>query len=331
MNLIVYDFDGTIYDGDSSIDFYKFCFSKKKSICKYWFKQLLFLGLYLIGIKNKTEMKEVFFSFLKSFENPEGVVEEFWEKHQNKIKEWYRGKDHKKDVVLSASPEFLLKKGLEPYKVKEVIGSVVDIKTGKFLEKNCHGKEKVKRFYQKYPDGTVEEMYTDSLVDLPMIEIAKKGFMVEKNTIINYQDYHLTKKQKLKQTFLTPKFFRFVFVGCLNTFNGVLCSYLYSLVIKNATVAFIVGYLTSLFVSYFLNSYITFHDRNLGIKKFITFCISYIPNFLIQLICVFIFIDLLHFYKVIAYVVAALIGIPITFLALSFFTFKKKLESVNGR
>lgn len=30
MRVIAYDFDGTIYDGDSSIDFYKFCIKKKR-------------------------------------------------------------------------------------------------------------------------------------------------------------------------------------------------------------------------------------------------------------------------------------------------------------
>ena len=37
MKIVAYDFDGTIYDGDSSVDFYKFCFKKKKSISKYLF------------------------------------------------------------------------------------------------------------------------------------------------------------------------------------------------------------------------------------------------------------------------------------------------------
>ena len=40
MKIVAYDFDGTIYDGDSSVDFYKFCFKKKKSISKYWIKML---------------------------------------------------------------------------------------------------------------------------------------------------------------------------------------------------------------------------------------------------------------------------------------------------
>ena len=32
MKLSVYDFDGTIYDGDSTLDFIKFLIKKKKSI-----------------------------------------------------------------------------------------------------------------------------------------------------------------------------------------------------------------------------------------------------------------------------------------------------------
>lgn len=287
-------------------------------------KQLWFFGLYILGIKSKTEMKEVFFCFLKDFDNQEELVDEFWRTHYSKMKNWYLEKNHSKDIIISASPEFLLKIPCQKLKVKDLIASTVDIETGKFLSKNCHGEEKVKRIMEKYPKIEVEEMYTDSSVDLPMIKLSKKGFKVKKNTIVPYYEYKETKIEKLKHTFLTPKFMRFVFVGCLNTFNGVLFSFLYSLFIRNATLAFVVGYITSLTISYLLNSFITFHDKQLTVSKFIKFCISYIPNFIIQLICVYIIIDLLHLYKLIAYIIAAIIGIPITYLALLLFPFKEK-------
>lgn len=324
IKIIAYDFDGTIYDGDSSVDFYKFCFGKKKSICKYWIKQLWFFGLYILGLKTKTEMKEVFFSFLKEFDNIEQVVQEFWETHDKKIKKWYLDKNHANDIIISASPEFLLAIPCQKLKVKNCIASLVDEKSGKFQSPNCHGQEKVKRLQEKYENVTVLEMYTDSSADLPMIEIAEKGFKVKKDEIIPYYQYQETLFEKIKHTFFTPKFIRFVFVGCLNTVNGVLFSFLYSLLITNATLAFIIGYITSLTISYLLNSYITFHDKQLTLKKFIKFCISYIPNFIIQLTCVFIIIDILHFYKLIAYIVAAIIGIPITYIALLLFPFKEK-------
>ena len=321
MKIVAYDFDGTIYDGDSSVDFYKFCFKKK-----YWIKMLWYFSLYILGIKTKTEMKEVLFCFLQDFDDIDKLLEEFWNIHYSKIKKWYLEKKHTNDVIISASPEFLLEIPCEKLKVKDLIASKVDKKNGKFLKENCYGKAKVKRMEEKYPKIIVEEMYTDSISDFPMIERSKKGFMVKKNKIISYSDYKETKIEKIKHTFFTPKFIRFVFVGCLNTFNGVLFSFLYSLFIKNPTVAFIVGYITSLTISYLLNSYITFHDKNLTLEKFIKFCISYIPNFIIQLICVFIIIDILHLYKLIAYILAAIIGIPITYLALLLFPFKEKKE-----
>lgn len=324
MKVVAYDFDGTIYDGDSSVDFYKFCFKKKKSICKYWLKQLWYFLLYILDIKTKTEMKETIFCFLKDFNNQEQLVIEFWTTYNKKIKQWYLNKEHLNDIIISASPEFLLKVPCQNLKVKDLIASEVDIKTGKFLSFNCHGEEKVRRLKEKYPNIAVEEMYTDSHVDLPMIELSNQGFKVKKNQIIPYYDYKETTFEKIKHTFFTPKFIRFVFVGCLNTFNGVLFSFLYSLIIENPTLAFVVGYITSLTISYLLNSYITFHDKELTISKFIKFCISYIPNFVIQLICVYIIIDVLHWYKLIAYIFAAIIGIPITYLALLLFPFKEK-------
>lgn len=327
MRVYAYDFDETIYDGDSSVDFYKFCFKKKKSICKYWFKQAWYLGLYILGIKSKTEMKEAFFCFLKDFDNKEELLDSFWNEHFSKIKKWYLDKEHSSDIIISASPEFLLKIPSEKLQVKDLIASIVNIEDGKFLEENCYGKEKVRRLKEKYPKVLVEEMYTDSTSDLPMIEISEKGFMVKKDIIIPYQDYKPSFTKKLKNIFLTPKFLRFIFVGCLNTFNGVLFSFLYSLIIENAVLAFIVGYATSLAISYLLNSYITFRDKDLNLVKFVKFCISYIPNFLIQLICVYVFIDVLHLYKLVAYTVSAIIGIPITYLALLILPFKKAKEN----
>ena len=183
----IYDFDGTIYDGDSSIDFYKYCFKKKKSICKYWLKQVWYMLLYFLKIKTKTEMKQEFFCFLKDFKSSDKLVKEFWESHKSKIKDWYLQKDHKDDIIISASPEFLLKIPAKELKVFDLMASDVDIKTGIFKSKNCHDKEKVKILKEKYPNVTINEVYTDSLSDLPLLEIAKKGFIVKKDKIIEYQ------------------------------------------------------------------------------------------------------------------------------------------------
>lgn len=126
---------------------------------------------------------------------------------------------------------------------------------------------------------------------------------------------------KVKNTFFTVQFMKFILIGIINTFTGTIFSIIYS-TLFNSTVAFICGYATGLVVSYTLNSIFTFKER-LDLKKFIKFAIASMPNFLIQFICVLIIMNILGFDKIIAYGLAAVIGVPVTFILMKVFTFKK--------
>lgn len=121
--------------------------------------------------------------------------------------------------------------------------------------------------------------------------------------------------------FFKKEFLLFVLVGVVNTGNSIVFAFLLSNIL-NDNLAFIVGYIASLTVSYLLNSFITFKEK-LGFSKFLKFCISYIPNFIIQNVAVIIFLNMLGWYKLIVYMIAAIIGIPVTFLLQRFFTFRK--------
>ena len=63
--LDIYDFDGTIYNGDSSIDFLVYAMKKKKSLIKYLPKIVLFVLLNKLGIIPKKKSKQVYFSFIR--------------------------------------------------------------------------------------------------------------------------------------------------------------------------------------------------------------------------------------------------------------------------
>ena len=88
-------------------------------------------------------------------------------------------------------------------------------------------------------------------------------------------------------------------------------------------IAFDLGYASGIIVSYLLNSLITFKEK-LGFVRFIKFGISNIPNFIIQKIVVLIVINILTWPSIIAYGLAAVIGVPVTFLIMKLFAFKKK-------
>ena len=126
---------------------------------------------------------------------------------------------------------------------------------------------------------------------------------------------------RIKEVFFSKQFIMFVFIGVINTFNGVIFSYIYSSFL-NENIAFIFGYISGLVISYILNSYVTFKEK-LEFNKFIKFAISYILNFIIKNIVVLILFYMIGFHKLIAYGLAAVIGVPIKFVFMKFFAFKK--------
>lgn len=136
--------------------------------------------------------------------------------------------------------------------------------------------------------------------------------------------------------FLSVEFFTFAIIGIVNTFTTSIVAtaldFVYRGMLAEGTTAFqfieryrvtfIAGYIASLVLSFFLNTYFTFREKP-TLMKFIKFPISYIPNFLIQYLCVWIF-TAMHLPSTLAYVAAALLGVPITFLTMRIFVYKKK-------
>ena len=104
-----YDFDETIYDGDSSVDFYKYCLKRNKRVLLSAPIQLFGAILYIFKVTDKTRFKERVFSFLKRIDDIDTYVDDFWKSHYKNIKKWYLDQKEKTDVIISASPEFLLK------------------------------------------------------------------------------------------------------------------------------------------------------------------------------------------------------------------------------
>lgn len=188
----VFDFDETIYSGDSTRDFVLWCF-------RHYPKTLLYLPLigyasvryYTFHIGTKTEFKEKMYRFLTAIRGAEDV-ERFWEEKLSGIKAFYQQIHRDDDVIISASPEFLLKPLEDKLRIT-VIASRVDIHTGKYDGLNCYHDEKVKRFQERFPDGKIECFYSDSYSDEPLALLAEKAYIVDGDTLIDW-DYSKHKK-----------------------------------------------------------------------------------------------------------------------------------------
>ncbi len=190
----VFDFDKTIYDGDSTVDFWKFCLKKCPKAKKHLFHTAVNGTKFVFGFMEKTNFKEDFYRFLAEIYEPEKLLSEFWDIHQVKIKQWYLDMQKKDDVIISASPEFLLSPICKRLNIKYLMASRVDIKTGKYDGVNCHGEEKVRRYKEKFPHVQIHEFYSDSYSDTPLAKLAFDPILVKGNDFEPWSEKELKKK-----------------------------------------------------------------------------------------------------------------------------------------
>lgn len=317
----IFDFDHTVYDGDVSLDFYFYALRKHPLLIRYIPVQLWNALLYLASINTRTRFKEGFFVFVGGIKNIDEDLDNFWNKHDGKIKSWYGGRPHTKDVIISASPEFIIAPIAAELGVKKLIATRMDQKTGKIHGKNCRGREKVRRLKQETRNMRVEECYSDSLSDLPILRLAERPYIVKRDRVMPLDEY---KPSRFKERFFKKSFLTFIFVGVLNAFIGLSFAFLAAQFVNNKTVAYMIGYCAGLIPSYYLNSTMTFHNKDYSLNAFFKYCASYAPNLIVQTSCVGIFVELLRLNIAVAYIGAVIVGVPVTYVLVSVFAIKNR-------
>lgn len=180
-----FDFDKTIYRSDSTADFYFYTICRHPTALLELPVTMWYFILYKLGKRTKTQFKEVMYRFLRHTGGTEALVEKFWDKKQNGIKKWYLDMKRDDDLIISASPEFLLKPICSRLGVR-LIASRVDPDTGKYDGLNCWGDEKVKRLNTQYPNSHILSFYSDSYSDTPMAEIADNAFLVKGDNLSEF-------------------------------------------------------------------------------------------------------------------------------------------------
>lgn len=191
----VYDFDKTIYDGDSTADFYIFSLKRHKKILLLAPSLLCaFVKFYVFKSGTKTQFKEKMYRFLKYCDIKKDVSD-FWKINKSKIKSFYKKQQRCDDVIISASPEFLLTPICEKLGIKYLMASIVDKSTGKYTGVNCHGKEKERRYREKFNNAQIDEFYSDSYSDTPLARISKKAFIVKGDKILDWDFSKLKDRQ----------------------------------------------------------------------------------------------------------------------------------------
>ena len=178
-----YDFDKTIYKGDSSTDFFLYMILSRPYLIIFlpWF--LIVFILYGCKLLSKKSTKQCLFFFVPWYKNIEKIVDKFWARHANGIKEWYAKQRREDDVIVSASLGFIIKPMLEALNIKYWVATEFNTKTGKIEGENCYGEEKIIGFNKLFESKYLDSFYSDSLSDLPIMKKAKKAYMVKGDEI----------------------------------------------------------------------------------------------------------------------------------------------------
>ena len=199
--LSVYDFDKTIYNGETLNDFYRFYLIKKPWKIYTVIFQLWYFLLYVLKIINLEKLKENFLRFLNGENTGElkKLIREFWEKTESKINLWVKDEilKNKKEteilVAISASPTFLIIDRLRLMGFDVVIGTDFLFESTKFhshiTSKNCKNYEKVKRLDKWAEDNNIQydivNFYSDSIADKPLFDLSENKYWIKKGILKN--------------------------------------------------------------------------------------------------------------------------------------------------
>lgn len=181
----VYDFDNTIYNGESALDFFWFCLKKKPVLARVIFPILRDLVRYKACRMSSEEFRErgAYYteSFFGIFDNIYDVIDEFWAKHEHKIRPFYEKLKRADDVIVTANIDVLVGAVFAKMGVTNFIATHFDMDSGK-LGKVCFGEEKAKLFKEKYGEK-IDKFFTDSYNDKPLMDLADEVYMVKRGVI----------------------------------------------------------------------------------------------------------------------------------------------------
>ena len=133
MSVNVYDFDNTLYNGESTLDFYFYCVKHHPPLIRFACIVLVSLVKYKLCRMSEQELMKKCEKYVEKFlcgcPDVKELAEKFWQKNVSKLKPFYNDIKREDDVIISASFEFMLKPAMKIMGVKNLVCSKVNLET----------------------------------------------------------------------------------------------------------------------------------------------------------------------------------------------------------
>ncbi|MCQ2604327.1 MAG: haloacid dehalogenase-like hydrolase [Spirochaetia bacterium] len=176
----VYDFDETLFTGDSEQRFFNFIFAKK-GFFLYKINWHFWDMLLRMKAVTKTVAREHEYSFLKKIDrdgNLEHLLEEYWDQVEKYMKKWYASRKRSDDVIASGTPAFLMEPICRRLNVRGLVATPMDKRTGKIDGMFAIGEYKLQNYRKHYGDTPIDEFYSDTWSDRFLADQAARAYVI---------------------------------------------------------------------------------------------------------------------------------------------------------
>ena len=185
----VYDFDGTIFPTDCSIDFFVWCMKRHPKLC-FTFAPKVIINLIKRKMGKMPEylMQREFFCYLTLIDDFDEQIERYWDKNEKKIAPWYLKQKRPDDLIISASPDCIIGPIANRLGVN-FMATEFNRKYGVFLNNLMYAQEKA-RYIFDHGFPKIDNFYSDSLADTPLALCAEKAYLVKNKaqTVVDWPE-----------------------------------------------------------------------------------------------------------------------------------------------
>ncbi|MBR3318833.1 MAG: haloacid dehalogenase-like hydrolase [Atopobiaceae bacterium] len=173
----VYDFDGTIYPSNCTMEFAIWCSNRHPKLwLTYAPRAVKHLILWKLGKIPGYLMLRRLYSFLMEVDDFDEQIERFWDKNEHRISSWYLEQKQPDDLIISASPACIV----EPIAHRLGVNYVAtdyDREYGALLNNLMYAQAK-SLYIIDHGFPVIDHFYSDSLSDTPLAVCAEQAHFV---------------------------------------------------------------------------------------------------------------------------------------------------------
>lgn len=178
----VYDFDETVFVGDSEDLFNEFLYAQgyvfvrlKYKVCQWLFKKRLLTKTQA----REAEYKCALAAIRRRGENLDELLEKFWDGAEKNLMPWYLEAKKPTDIIASGTPRFIMEPIVRRLGLGGLVATDMDTVTGRCLDgKFAVAEAKLEAFRKQYDPKDVDAFYSDAYSDHFLADECKKAYVI---------------------------------------------------------------------------------------------------------------------------------------------------------